>query len=422
MRYTCRSLLKREGTSSVTDHQHTMATTKPKRAGISRNVYFLTIAATAVIGFVTGTRSNEVLGAIAPIFGIKVATGTIDLSAIQRTYQQLSANYDGNLDTQALIDGASRGLVAAAGDKYTLFMDAKEATAFNNDLSGNIGGGIGAEIGLRDNKPTIIRILAGNSAEKSGLMAGDVIVAVNDQSTSGWTADKTATAIRGDVGTTVKLTTLRSGTIQKDVNVTRAAVNNPSVESSVNNGIGVLTINRFDDQTGLLARKAAESFKQQNIKGVILDLRDNGGGYITAAQDVAGLWLNSKLVVSERTNGTTTDQLTSGSDPILSGLPTVVLVNGDTASASEIVSGALQDYKAAVLVGEKTYGKGTVQKVLDLGAGTELKVTVARWYTPNGKNIDKQGITPDQVVGLTADDANAGRDPQMAAALQHFGQ
>lgn len=399
-----------------------MATTKPKRAGISRNVYFLTIAATAVIGFVTGTRSNEVLGAIAPIFGIKVATGTIDLSAIQRTYQQLSANYDGNLDTQALIDGASRGLVAAAGDKYTLFMDAKEATAFNNDLSGNIGGGIGAEIGLRDNKPTIIRILAGNSAEKSGLMAGDVIVAVNDQSTSGWTADKTATAIRGDVGTTVKLTTLRSGTIQKDVNVTRAAVNNPSVESSVNNGIGVLTINRFDDQTGLLARKAAESFKQQNIKGVILDLRDNGGGYITAAQDVAGLWLNSKLVVSERTNGTTTDQLTSGSDPILSGLPTVVLVNGDTASASEIVSGALQDYKAAVLVGEKTYGKGTVQKVLDLGAGTELKVTVARWYTPNGKNIDKQGITPDQVVGLTADDANAGRDPQMAAALQHFGQ
>jgi carboxyl-terminal processing protease len=406
----------------VADHQHTMAVTKPKRTtGISRNVYFLTIAITAVIGFVAGTRGNDVLGAIAPVFGFKVATGSIDLNAVERTYQQLAANYDGKLDTQALIDGASRGLVAAAGNKYTLFMDAKETTAFNNDLSGNVGGGIGAEIGLRSSKPTILRILAGNPADKAGLLAGDVIVAVNDQSTSGWTADKTATAIRGDVGTTVKLTTVR-GTTQKDVTVTRATVDNPSVGSSVSNGIGTITISRFDDQTGLLAQKAAEDFKQQNVKGVVLDLRDNGGGYITAAQDVAGLWLDNKLVVSERTNGVITDQLTSSSNPLLAGIPTVILVNGNTASASEIVSGALQDYKMATLIGEKTFGKGTVQKVIDLGAGTTLKVTVARWYTPNGKNIDQQGIMPDQTVDLTQDDVNAGRDPQMAAALQHLGQ
>lgn len=407
----------------MADNQHTMATANAHKrsAGITKNIYFLTIAITAILGFVAGTRSADIIGAIAPVFGFKVVTGTLDLSAVQRTYQQLAANYDGKLDTQALVDGASKGLVAAAGDKFTVFMDAKEASAFDNDLSGNIGGGIGAEIGLRSDKPTIIRILSGNPAEKAGLVAGDVILAVNDQSTSGWSADQTATAVRGDVGTTVKMTIMR-GTTQKDFIVTRATVDNPSVDSKITNGIGILTISRFDDQTGLLAQKAAENFKQQNVKGVILDLRDNGGGYITAAQDVAGLWVKDKLVVSERTNGQTTDQLTSGDNPVLAGVPTVVLVNGSTASASEIVSGALKDYKVATLIGEKTYGKGTVQKVLDLGAGTKLKVTVARWYTPNGQNIDKQGITPDQTVKLTADDMNAGNDPQMTAAMSHLGQ
>lgn len=402
-------------------HQHSMAAVKESgRPGISKNVFFLSIAVTAVIGFVVGTRSNDILGAIAPTFGIKVATGSINLNAVENTYAQLAANFDGKLDTQALIDGASRGMVAAAGDKFTVFMDAKEATAFDNDLSGNIGGGIGAEIGLRNNKPTIVRILTGNPAEKAGLAAGDVIIAVNGQSTDGWSADQTATAIRGDVGTTVKVTIMR-GSDQKDYTITRATVDNPSVDSKVVNGIGILTISRFDDQTGLLAQKAADSFKQQGVKGVILDLRDNGGGYVTAAQDVAGLWLSNKLVVSERTNGQTTDSLTTGDNPTLAGIPTVVLVNGSTASASEIVSGALQDYKSATLIGEKTYGKGTVQKVLDLGAGTKLKVTIARWYTPNGKNIDKQGITPDKMVTLTADDMNAGKDPQMDAAISQLG-
>lgn len=398
-----------------------MAVAERKPAGISKNIYFLTIALTVVIGFVAGTRSNELLAAIAPVFGFKVATGSIDLSSVERTYQQLASNYDGKLDKKALIDGASRGLVAAAGDRFTVFMDAKEASEFDDDLSGNIGGGIGAEIGVRKDKPTIVRILTGNPAEKAGLLAGDVILAVNDQPTDGWTADKTAMAVRGEVDTTVKLKIARDGQ-EKTYTVTRATVDNPSVESSVKDGIGTLTITRFDDQTGTLAKKAAESFKRQNVKGVLLDLRDNGGGYITAAQDVAGLWLKNKLVVSERTNGQTTDKLTSGDDPILSGIPTVVLVNGNTASASEIVSGALQDYKVATLIGEKTFGKGTVQKVLDLGAGTKLKVTVARWYTPKGKNIDKAGITPGQTVKLSASDVDNNNDPQLRAAKERLGK
>lgn len=398
-----------------------MATAQDVRpSSVSRNVYFITIAVTAVIAFIAGTRGNEVIGAIAPMFGFKVATDTLDLSSVQKTYQALEANFDGKLDRQKLIDGASRGLVATAGDKYTLFMDAKEAKEFDSDISGNIGGGIGAEIGMRNDKPTIIRILENNPAEKAGLLAGDVISSINDQSVQGWTADRAAAAVRGEVGTTVKLAVLR-GSEMKEFTITRATVNNPSVESKVENGVGILTITRFDDQTGDLAKKAAENFKQQNVKSAILDLRDNGGGYLTAAQDVAGLWLDGKTVVSERTNGKVTDELKAEDDPVLAGIPTVVLVNGNTASASEIVSGALKDYKTATLIGEKTFGKGTVQKVLDMGKGTKLKVTVARWYTPSGKNIDKAGIQPDQTVKMSADDVNAGRDPQLDAAKKQLG-
>jgi len=398
-----------------------MAALKEKRSGISKSSYFFTIAVVVVIGFVAGTRSNELLGAIGPVLGFKVETSTLDLSSVQKTYQQLKANYDGPIDTQKMIDGASRGLVAAAGDQYTVFMDAKEAKAFDNDLSGKIGGGVGAEIGIRGGKPTIIRVLTGNPAEKAGLKAGDTIVAVNDQSTIDWQADKTADIIRGEVGTTVKLSIVR-GSDTKEFTVTRATVNNPSVEGRVENGIGTLTISRFDDETSNLAKKIAQGFKQQNVKGVILDMRGNGGGYLTAAQDVAGLWLNDQVVVSERTGGKVVDELRSGSDAVLTGIPTVVLVNGGSASASEIVAGALQDHKAATLVGEKTFGKGTVQKVLDLGAGTQLKVTVARWYTPNGKNITKEGISPDQKIELTAADGDAGRDPQYEAAKLRLNQ
>lgn len=399
----------------MADNQRSMAGGRLARTGISKNLYIFTIAATMVIGFVAGTRSNELLGAIAPVFGFKVETGTLDLSSVQKTYQQLKANYDGTVDAQKLIDGASRGLVSAAGDQYTVFMDAKEATDFDNDLTGQIGGGIGAEIGVRNEQPTIIRVLTENPAEKAGLKAGDVIVSINDQMTDKWTADKAAAQIRGEVGTTVKVTVLR-GEEKKDFTITRATVTNPSVQSSVQDGLGILTISRFDGETADLARRAAQGFKSQGVKGIILDIRDNGGGYLTAAQEVAGLWLDEKLVVSERTGGKVTEELKSGGDPILNGVPTVVLINGGSASASEIVAGALQDHQAAVLVGEKTFGKGTVQKVIDLGAGTQLKVTVARWYTPRGKNITKEGISPNQQVKLTSEDVNTGKDPQLEAA------
>ena len=392
-----------------------------KAQSLSKNSLFLIVAATAIIGFAAGTRSNDILAAVGPVFGIKVHTGTLDLSSVQGTYQKLAAHYDGTLDAQKLIEGASRGMVAAADDPYTVYMDAKEATEFNNDLSGNIGGGIGAEIGLREEKPTIIRVLKDNPAEKAGLAAGDQILAVNEQAAAGQSVDKIVSNVRGEAGTTVKIHVLRGG-VPKEFTVTRDTINNPSVDSKVENSVGTLTISRFDSQTGSLARKAAQQFKDKGVKSVVLDLRGNGGGYLGAAQDVAGLWLNDKVVVSERTGGKTTEELKTGTNALLNGLPTVVLVNGSTASASEIVAGALQDHGAAKLLGEKTFGKGSVQQVIDLGEGAVLKVTIAKWYTPKGNNISQQGITPDQTVVLSQQDASTGNDPQLQAALRLLGQ
>jgi len=388
---------------------------------LSTRAAVIIVAVTAVAGVLVGSQVNAIYDFVAPVFGVKTYSGSIDLSTLETTYKNLKANFDGTLDDKALIDGANKGLVSAAGDQYTIYMNASDAAAFSNDLSGTIGGGIGAEISMRNSKVTIIRVLDGNPAAAAGLMAGDVVSDINGQATAGMTVDQAVGLIRGTAGTTVKLTITR-GTDTKDYTITRATVSNPSVTSSIADGVGTLTISRFDDQTGELARAAAQNFVSKGVKSVILDLRGNGGGYVTAAQKVGGLWLDNKLLVTEKSNNQVIDSVTTGSNAILAGIPTVVLVNGDSASASEIVSGALQDYGAAKLVGEKTFGKGSVQKLIDLPEGAELKVTIAKWYTPHGKNINQQGITPDVVVALTQADLDAGNDPQMAAALHQLGK
>lgn len=392
---------------------------KQKKWSFAPSTFVLIIGVVLAGGYMSGTRNDQIVGAVAPVFGFKVETGTLDLDSVQTTYRQLKANFDGDLDTTKLVSGASRGLVAAAGDEYTIYMDRKEAEEFNKDLNGDIGGGIGAEIGNRASRPTVIRTLPDTPAQKAGLQPGDTVIGVNDESTDGWSVSDTVSKIRGEVGTTVKITVLRSGE-PKDFTITRAKITSPSVDSSIEDGVGIMTLRRFDETTTDLARKAALDFKDKGVKGVVLDLRGNGGGLLSSAQEVAGLWLRDKMVVSERTRGKTTGELRSGGNPILEGLPTVVLVNSGSASASEIVAGALQDNKAATLIGEKTFGKGSVQKLVDLSDGSVLKVTIAKWYTPNGKNINKSGINPDRKVDLTADDANAGRDPQLQAAKDYL--
>lgn len=369
----------------------------------------------AVVSFAAGMRSDAIFGVVAPLLGMRVSTATLDLSSVQETYQQLSANFDGKLDTQQLINGANRGLVAAAGDAHTVFLDPDDVKELNNDLSGNIGGGIGAEIGLRNDQLTIIRPLDDSPALKAGVQAGDIILSVNDEDVTGWTVDRVVQKIRGEIGTKVKLSLMR-GSETKEISVTRQEVKSPTVEATVDGEVGVLTVHMFNSETGSLARAEAEKFLQQGVKKVILDLRGNPGGEVSAAQSLAGLWLDHQVVLTQRRGQEIIQTNKSTGTPILADMKTVVLVNGGSASASEIVAGALRDYDKATLVGETTYGKGSVQAVLQLSGGAQLKVTESRWYTPKGKNIDGTGIAPDVKVELTADDVNNNRDPQMDKA------
>lgn len=390
-------------------------TLKHKKRGISKFVLILAIMLTAVVAYVGGMKNDEIVGVIGPVFGIKTETGSINLKSVQETYRKLKANYDGPLDESKLIEGANRGLVEGVGDQYTVFMNSQEASDFDKELSGNIGSGIGAEIGIREDRPYIVRVMPDKPADKSGLHADDIILTVNDEPTIAWTAEKTVSKIRGEAGTTVKISILR-GTETKDFSITRAPINIPSVSSEIVDGIGIMTISRFDEDSGNEARRVANDFKKAGVKAVVLDLRGNGGGYITAAQVISGIWLDRKLVVTERTNGKVTHELKSGNDAILAGIPTAVIVNGGSASASEIVAGALQDHKVATLIGDKTYGKGTMQDMLKLMNDARLKVTIGHWYTPNGKNINKEGIEPDIKVTLTQADIDANNDTQLEAA------
>ncbi|RKV93777.1 MAG: S41 family peptidase [Candidatus Saccharimonas sp.] len=390
---------------------------KPRQRKVSQGVFLASLVLAIIVSFAAGTRSEEIYQIAAPIFGIKVAKQPLDTEVMKEAYRQLAANYDGDLDANKLSDGAARGMVKAVGDDYTTFLDKEEAAEFNKSLNGEVSG-IGAEIGVRNLQPTVLRVLDDSPAKKAGLKTGDIFVAVNGTSVAGETASGVADKVTGEAGTTVKLT-MRRGSESLDFSITRAQISDPSVRWSVSDDVGILTISRFDDNTGSLARKAAKEFIDKGVKSVIVDLRNNGGGYLTAAQEVASLWLDSgKTVVTEKSRGQVTETVKASGNPTLKGKKTIVLVNGSSASASEIVAGALKDYQAATLVGEKTFGKGTVQKVINLSDDRILKVTVARWYTPQDRNITKEGIQPNQTVKMSQDDNNAGRDPQMARAKE----
>jgi len=376
-------------------------------------VFLLAIA----VAYIAGTRSDYI---VATLRGEKTTGDTLDFATVQDLYKQLSVNYDGTLDKQKLIDGAKHGMVDAVGDPYTVYFTADEAREFLNDLEGTFEG-IGAELGKKDGALTVINTIEGSPAQKSGVMAGDSIMMVNEETTHKWSVEQAVKKIRGQKGTTVKLTLARSGQDKPvEISVVRDTITDPSVKTEVtSDNIGIMRISRFgQNDTVTLARQAALEFQQKGVKGVIVDLRGNGGGYLEAAQDIASLWLDGKVIVTERTGGRVIDTLYARGEALLKGVPTVVLVNGGSASASEILAGALSDHNAAKTVGEKTYGKGVVQDVKSLEDGGSLKVTIASWFTPNGKNISKEGITPQEVVPISDDDIAAGRDPQKDKALE----
>jgi len=337
----------------------------------------------------------------------------LDYSSVSKIYDLLKTNYDGKLDQNKLEDGLKTGLVSATGDPYTNYFNPQEAKEFNDELSGSFTG-IGAELGTdNNNNIVIVSPLSGYPAQQAGLQPKDIIAAVNKAATSGMSVDSVVKQIRGPENTKVTLTVIRGGGNPFDVTITRAKITVPSVEFHIDGNIGYIKINQFGSDTAQLAQNAAQDFRSKGVKGVVLDLRGDPGGYLEAAIDVSSMWLDKgKTVVSERKGGVTQNTDYAKGNPILKGIPTVVLIDGGSASASEITAGALHDNNAATLVGVKSFGKGSVQQVINLSDGSELKVTTAHWYTPAGKNINKQGITPDNVVQNSDSDIKSGADPQ----------
>lgn len=361
---------------------------------VERSTLVLVSVFMLLLGFAGGSRIDDIKNLIAPVFGLKKVE-KIDFSSVEKTYQALASNFDGEIDKQKIIEGASKGLVESVGDKYTEYMTSKEAEEFNKSLSGDVGAGIGIELAKDGDFVKVVRVLPKNPAEGAGILAGDVISKVNGEDVLKSNTSDISKKIRGESGTTVKISVIR-GKDTKDFSVTRAKIENPSVELSKINGIAILSIYRFDSETGALAKKYAEEIKNEGISKVILDLRGNGGGYVQAAKTVASLWLEKNaLIVSEKTGSKTVEEIRATGENPLKGIKTVILIDESSASASEIVAGALKEHKAAEIVGEKSYGKGSVQTTIDMAGGALLKVTIAKWFTPSGKNISNNGISPD---------------------------
>ena len=384
---------------------------------VERSTLVLVSVFMLVLGFAGGSRIDDIRNLIAPVFGLKKVE-RIDFSNVEKTYQALVSNFDGEIDKQKIIDGASKGLVEAAGDKYTEYMTSKEAEEFNKSLSGDVGTGIGVELAKDGDSVKVVRVLAKNPAESAGILAGDVISKVNGEDVSKENTSEISKKIRGDAGTTVKIGVVR-GNEKKEFSVMRAKIENPSVELTKKDGVATLSIYRFDSETGVLAKKYAEEIKNEGISKVILDLRGNGGGYVQAAKTVASLWLEKNaLIVSEKTGSKTVEEIRATGDNPLKGIKTVILLDGSSASASEIVAGALKEYKAAQIVGEKSYGKGSVQTTIDMPNGALLKVTIAKWFTPGGKNISNNGISPDVKVSAPKGESYLLNDIQKNKALE----
>ena len=325
------------------------------------------------------------------------------------------------LDSQNMIYGAIHGMVSSLNDPYTTFMTPKENKEFQNNLEGNLEG-IGAELTLKDGMLTIVSPLKGSPAKKAGLMPEDVIYKINDEMTTDLTLEQAVMKIRGTKGTPVTLSILRKG--HKDpieIKIIRNVINISSVEWKMIDDLALIEINQFGNQLNQEFNKAINDVLSKRPKGMILDLRFNGGGFLDGAVDITSEFLEKGLVVSiKRRNPQENEDIYVNGKARLANVPLVVLINKGSASASEIVAGAIQDHKRGRIIGETSFGKGTVQEVINLIGGSSLRVTVAKWYTPNNVNISETGITPDEMVERTTEDYEKDNDPQLDASINYL--
>lgn len=352
-----------------------------------------------------------------------VGSDKVDMQLFWDVWGLLASRYvDPNvLDYKNMIYGAIRGMVFSLGDPYTTFLTPKENREFQESMNGTLEG-IGAELTLRDGLITVVSPLKGSPAKDAGIQPEDVILKVNGEDVQDFTLEQVVTKIRGPKGTKVKLTIGRKGEREPfDVEIVRQTINISSVEWKMVGTIADIELNQFGGKTKEEFTKAIGEILLKRPAGIVLDLRYNGGGYLDGAVDIVSEFVEKGKVVSVKKRNTDEDEViyVTGKARVAK-VPLVVLINKGSASASEIVAGAIRDNGRGTIIGETSFGKGTVQEVENLIDGSSLRITIAKWYTPNNVNISKVGITPDTEVKRTIEDMKANRDPQLDAALDYL--
>lgn len=348
----------------------------------------------------------------------------VDFALFWKVWSTLNEKYVAATSTsdQEKVWGAIEGLAASFKDPYTTFFPPKEAAVFNQTITGNFGG-VGMEIGLKNELLTVIAPLPDTPASRAGVHSGDVIVQIDDTPTGNLSIERAVSLIRGEVGTNVKIVFVREGKKEPlTITLTRQVIVVPTTEIEQRpDGIFVLRLFNFSANAPDAFRAALRTFASSGSTKLLIDLRGNPGGYLEAAIDIASWFLPAgKVVVREDVGQGTPERVhrSRGYDIFNDSLQLAILVDGGSASASEILAGALQDYHKGTLIGSKTFGKGSVQELINLDGGSYLKVTVARWLTPNGHSISKEGLTPDIEVTVKPEDIAKGKDPQRDAAVR----
>ena len=374
------------------------------------------------LGYQRGTENPKTV-LIEGVSSINVGNEeAVDFSLFWEAWQLLKKKYVNNkdLDNQNLLYGAISGIFYSVEDDYTVFMPPSDAQKFVEDISGEFSG-IGAEIGLRENQLVIVSPLKGTPADRAGLRPMDKILEVNSESTDGITVDEAVKKIRGAKGTTVVLTILRDDWSEaREVPIVRDTIQVPTLDWEIkDNGIAYIHLYNFYERAPYMFYQMAIDFAQNSPKGIVLDLRNNPGGYLDVAINLAGWFVdNGDVVVTEEFGTGNVQNYTSYGNGYLKDLPIIVLMNEGSASASEILAGALRDIRGAEIVGQKSFGKGTVQEVEQLSDGSLAKITVAHWRLPDGQLIEKNGLDPDYEVELTEEDFLSERDPQLDKAME----